>query len=612
MKHPVLARVFAVVLAILCLLMLLNGVSGFGKTEKAQQERAAFEAKYAQRIETYRALDEQVKSSISYDEAYEQYKAFLEQHDKDAAQHRTDTALYTAEKGGNTMGANMIWEAMPEVESAKQELAAAKAQLQSLEAAYMDNKGTIEETVATANQGIADCDQASAGLALLPAKLAPLLAEREKLPAMPIMPDDPLIVEDPGVFELSEPQRDEYVSMEEPTMPQKPTVLDPENPTEEEQQQLADFETQMQEYYERKGEYDRQIEEYEKALAAYNKAKQEYDQQLELFQKNDERQQKYDDDMTAYYRDLEEYSNAQREFQRLLYEQLAPEIELAQRIGEEMNTCVNNSQAIASATGMDIGGMGGADLGGFSLPSEADLVNMSPEQFMGQLQSAISMMRNGFQQIASGMGSIEGELANAQYKVAAGEKALKEGEHALKAQLENIWYNLEQLEEKADELKEEKEQLDLEALSLDKKLMETEELKALKNKHISTRQLLIQPPEVKRMVSEGGDLVQSAESYLESYRAETQRLYTGRRLLNLLAVIGGIAGILGIPTAYEKIRGRFWLLSPVVICLGCAIGADAINMRLGLGQMYTALFTAIFAALQLLILLPKEKVLPME
>ena len=161
MKHPVLARVFAVVLAILCLLMLLNGISGFGKTEKAQQERAAFEAKYAQRIETYVTLDQQVKTSISYDEAYEQYKALLEQHDKDAAQHRTDTALYTAEKGGNTMGANMLWEALPEVEGAKLELAAAKQQLETMEALYAEQAGEIAGIQAEAGSGASACALAS-------------------------------------------------------------------------------------------------------------------------------------------------------------------------------------------------------------------------------------------------------------------------------------------------------------------------------------------------------------------------------------------------------------------------------------------------------------------
>ena len=179
-------------------------------------------------------------------------------------------------------------------------------------------------------------------------------------------------------------------------------------------------------------------------------------------------------------------------------------------------------------------------------------------------------------------------------------------------QLANIWYNLGQLEEKADELREEKEKLDLEALSLDKELMETDELKLLKNRHISARQLLINIPEVKSSYAETEDLEVSARSYLEDYREETRRLNQGRRLINLLAVLGGVFGVLGIPGAYEKLRGRFWLIAPVLLCLGCAAAADWVNMRLGLGQMYTALFTAIFAVIDLLIILPRKKALPSE
>ena len=173
MKHQALARVFAVVLAVMCLLMLLNGATGFGKTETAQREREAFENKLAQRIENYRTLDGQIARSISYDEAYEQFKALSEQHAKDASQHRTDTALYTAEKGGNTMGANMIWEALPQVEGAKQELAEGKRKLEAMEAVYAENKGAIDGALQTAQTGEAACAAESARLDAVLAGLTP-------------------------------------------------------------------------------------------------------------------------------------------------------------------------------------------------------------------------------------------------------------------------------------------------------------------------------------------------------------------------------------------------------------------------------------------------------
>ena len=613
MKHPVLARVFAVVLAVLCLLMLLNGISGFGKTEKAQQERAAFEAKYAQRIETYVTLDQQVKTSISYDEAYEQYKALLEQHDKDAAQHRTDTALYTAEKGGNTMGANMLWEALPEVEGAKLELAAAKQQLETMEALYAEQAGEIAGIQAEAGSGASACVLASQNLGTALGKLQALMANPAQQPLED--PGDPgEKPEDPGEW-TEEPV--EKPDMEDPgpftETKQDPPKEDDYETKDEYDQACVEYRQYEEEYEQREQAHQRTVEEYQEAMAPYL----DYEQRHSAWEAQKAACENWEKASAekAYYDENHERIQAE-------YEAWEGQLSIAQQScgfaamqagsvlaqqGENLMSLGARAAAVAQAMGVDM--PSGMDLGG-------DMSGMSPGGDMMEniqlLQNALGQMQGAFGAISGGLSGIGGELANARAKVTAGEQALKEGEAMLKGQLENIWYNLGQLEEKADELREEKEKLDLEALSLDKQLMETEDLKALKNKHISTRQLLLGVPEVKRMVSENGDLVQSAESYLENYRAETQTLYTGRRFLNLLAVIGGIAGFLGIPAAYEKVRGRFWLLSPVLICLACAVGADAVNMRLGLGQMYTALFTAIFAALQLLIILPKEKTIPME
>ena len=613
MKHPVLARVFAVVLAILCLLMLLNGISGFGKTEKAQQERAAFEAKYAQRIETYVTLDQQVKTSISYDEAYEQYKALLEQHDKDAAQHRTDTALYTAEKGGNTMGANMLWEALPEVEGAKLELAAAKQQLETMEALYAEQAGEIAGIQAEAGSGASACALASQNLGTALGKLQALMANPAQQPLED--PGDPgEKPEDPGEW-TEEPV--EKPDMEDPgpftEIKQDPPNEDDYETKDEYDQACVEYRQYEEEYEQREQAHQRAVEKYQEAMApylAYEQRHSAWEAQkaaCENWEKASAEKAYYDENHERIQAEYEAWEGQLSMAQQSSgFAAMQAGGVLAQQ-GENLMSLGARAAAVAQAMGVDM--PSGMDLGG-------DMSGMSPGGDMMEniqlLQSALGQMQGAFGAISGGLSSIGGELAKAKAQVTAGEQALKEGEAMLKGQLENIWYNLGQLEEKADELREEKEKLDLEALSLDKQLMETEDLKALKNKHISTRQLLLGVPEVKRMVSENGDLVQSAESYLENYRAETQTLYTGRRFLNLLAVIGGIAGFLGIPAAYEKVRGRFWLLSPVLICLACAVGADAVNMRLGLGQMYTALFTAIFAALQLLIILPKEKTIPME
>ena len=66
-------------------------------------------------------------------------------------------------------------------------------------------------------------------------------------------------------------------------------------------------------------------------------------------------------------------------------------------------------------------------------------------------------------------------------------------------------------------------------------------------------------------------------------------------------------GVLGIPAAYELVRKRFLLMAPVLLCLVCAVGAAVLYKTLGVKEFYVALSTAIFALLQLLIVLPKAK-----
>ena len=158
MKHPVLGRVFAVVLAILCVILLVTGIRGFDKADAERAERLAYEEKYAGRIESYLALEEELAGSISYEQAQEEFDKLLDQHESDASQHRTDTALYTAEKGGNILGADLIWQAKAELKEAKGELEEANRLLASFENAYAAVKGDVAQIVA-----LASADAAASG-----------------------------------------------------------------------------------------------------------------------------------------------------------------------------------------------------------------------------------------------------------------------------------------------------------------------------------------------------------------------------------------------------------------------------------------------------------------
>ena len=597
MKHQALARVFAVVLAILCLLMLMTGVKGFGKADEELAERRAWEEKFAGRIQNYVELEAELAGSISYEQAQKELEKRLEQHEADASQHRTDTALHTAEEGGNQMGADMIWEAMPELWSAKGDLEEGKQQLAQKETVFANGKAEIAAQV---QNGLAACGAEKRSLAALPGSLYAYLAANPKpaLPEEPQMPAAPLAVEDPGTFTLTEPVRDDYVTAQAPDEPGEDADED----------ELAAYHAALKDYRallaEQEAAYTAAREEYDARKAAYDFQKQSYDSYPE-------RQSRYEEAMKQYQLDLAAYASAAAQLQAWYGGYVG-------LMGEELNTIASlagdlasaggSLSALASAMGADTGGTGGTGGGmGALMPSAEQLAALPPEAIAAALSAAVDGISAGFSQISAGLGAIEGGLAEARNQVFAAELALKKAEGELQSQLANIWYHLGELEKEAEGLAAEKETLDQEADALSKKLVENEALKDLTNRRNSARQLLLNVAEVKTESAGSGDIPGAAGSYLERCREKTQALYEGRRRVNLLAVLGAAAGILGIPGAYELTKKRVFLLAPVLLCLGFAAGADWLHVSLGLGQMYTALFTAIFAAIQFLIVLPKKK-----
>ncbi len=616
MKHPALARVFAVVLAILCLLLLSNGLVGLKKAAAENMERHAFEEKYAGRIENYLQLDEELSHSISYDEAYAELEKMIEEHESAAAQHRVDTALYSAGKGGSTMGANIIWEYLPEVKSARANLAGARAQFDSLEEAYAAVKGDIAQIQAQAGADAAAGSGEYAALAGAIQELAALYAAEPKLPEGFVLPEDPgEAPPQPVEPELAEPAAPEG---ERPIPPEKPGEDADEETAAAYQEALAAFEETNEPwiaYDVARGEYELAWENYRLQLAEY----EAYPARRENYEEAVRQQAEYESAHAAWEA---EFRSALEAFP------LGQSVAVLGQLAEDLQTLsartaeiVNTFKALSAAYGsMNMGGanFGGTELGGIDLAtlqrlaalSEMDYSNMTQEQLLDAARTvadALQTLSSSFGEVSDAFSAVDKILADASAALATAEQALSKAESTMYTELANIWYQLGELEKDKERLEQEKAELDEETSALSKRILETDELKRLKNRHISAKQLLINVPEVKKAFAESGDLPGSAAGYLEEYKQETEKLLRGKRVINVLALIGGVAGLAGIPAAYELIRSRFWLLAPVLVCLGCAAAADAINMQLGLGQMYTALFTAIFALIQLLILLPKKK-----
>ena len=208
MKYPALARVFSVAFAILGLLLLISGVKGFGKADAEYEDRTAYAEKYEDRIENYERLHAKLENSADYDETMAALKTFLNEHEKSAAKHKTDTAIYSATRGGLKMGETMIVSARAEMDEIARQLKDAKSRQAFLEGLLTEliasNKSKMPWLDALANTAAGyavDCWMADAKLtltvemlkALMEAEPSPYDIPPYEPPAPPVMPVLPMM-----------------------------------------------------------------------------------------------------------------------------------------------------------------------------------------------------------------------------------------------------------------------------------------------------------------------------------------------------------------------------------------------------------------------------------
>ncbi|MDY5564800.1 MAG: hypothetical protein SPF74_06230 [Candidatus Limivicinus sp.] len=554
MKHPALARVFSIVLAVMSLIMLLNGAVGFGKADVALKESLEQYRRIEEKTDTYEALSLQLKNSVSYEEALAELEALQEQHDDDAAQHRTDLATHTATMGGYELGAKMILEGKEQLAAAKAELEEGKALLAEKEQQFNQLSAAFEavEPLLTAaiNALSGSEEEYKAAIALIDALIAQIdviLANRPQLPELP----------------------------EEPTLP----IAPPED---------ADEET--------KAAYEQAMAVYQQLLDAFEKAMEEYEGNLA----------EYETALAAW----------EQEYQAVLSSVLADAGEVDSRI-QNGSALMNAALGQLPADVLDdLGGLGESDismpdLSNMSLEEiRAALVQLRAYLVAeGNVKTALEKALASLQsQLAEGQQAI----AQAKAQVLLGEKAMRKAEQELQHQLELLWYNMGQLEDETADLEADKLRLDQESEDLDRRLVSVDEKKEMEQKHRSARIVLMQEAGIASAVNAGGDLVESARAYIQNGRDGAQRHHGLLYAINALALAGGLLGLLSIPGSFEKTRRRLLLILPTVLCLVCALAADGLNMYLGLGQMYTALAAALAAAIHLATILPQNKTIIAE
>ena len=608
MKHPALARVFAVVLAILGLLLLITGVRGFSKTEEEREDRLAYEKKYAGRIENFRDLREELLGSADYDETMTALRRFVDEHEKAAAKHKTDTALFSSAKGGLKMGEDMIVSIRAQMNELKEQLhnassrrAFLEALLSELIASQKSNMPWLNALAGQSAQYATESYLQGTEITLVSTELRGLM-ENEPTPASvtaaPYEPPTP-----PVEMTLPALPAVEGFSFEDMEAAYAATATAYLDAAAAYQQAGAVFAQQMQDYYENAAQQTADRLNGMRPGGAVSDAAVSAEYTLAHGLWEDEcKTVKEQLDLNELRGSIQRLSSA---FTNLVQQANSISASFTGETGgiypdlEELAT-------LAATMSARLDRLKGSALSDLSNEDFLDLTD-DLEELFDLLTDAFIAISQNLDNPASMIAEIMDRLHITEELVRALDKMLDKADHEMQAQLEELWYQMGETEKDAVKLEAEKLGLDKEAVLLSKRTLDADALRDLRSRHATARQLLVNIPEVKARMTSDADLADSARAWLDTYAKETERLYKGRLLLNALAVFGGAMGMLGIPAAYELIRSRFMLLAPVLLCMLGAAGAEALNMALGLGQQYAALFTAIFALFQLLIVLPKAK-----
>ena len=142
MKHPVLTRVFAIFLAVLCLIMLFTSMNGLRTAEEDKTKNQETLSKLLQRIENYQQLSEQLAAS---ELSAEEYEKLLEEksaeHEELVNEHLKGLGEYTATKGGLVMGDRALREAEYAIHKAQQQYDQSLAAFNQYIVPYMQPAG---------------------------------------------------------------------------------------------------------------------------------------------------------------------------------------------------------------------------------------------------------------------------------------------------------------------------------------------------------------------------------------------------------------------------------------------------------------------------------------
>ena len=146
MKHPVLTKVFAIVLAVFAVVLLGASAIGIKETIEDHEDNLYTLDLLKLRVETYSELSEKLAGKKTYAELSAQYDNLTAEHEKASAKHRTDLAINTATRAGLKEAREQLFNAGGLLIEASKELKAGAAQIEEKKQAVGgDVDGAIEQ-----------------------------------------------------------------------------------------------------------------------------------------------------------------------------------------------------------------------------------------------------------------------------------------------------------------------------------------------------------------------------------------------------------------------------------------------------------------------------------
>lgn len=584
MKHPVLVRVFAIVLTILCLVMMLAGLLGLRSASRDRQRAYEDAGRLRDRAAAYTVALAALEDGTPYQEANENLQRHQAEHDKLASRHRSEMALYTATQSGLRSGTY----AMDQADAA---FAEGKRQYEAGLAEFNKQAAAFDAQVAQFQQG----KQQLLNFVSLYNAAAQLLQNAQ------------------GHAQNAHAMAD---------------LLDSGDPDARRQLTLAAYDGMLA-AADQSAALIQTIRDLSPTLDAIAEMDAgSLDSLSQLGQLGD---------LAGSDVQMPEIDPEQVRQIKEVYDQAWPQVK---ELIAQMDTLIPAMDAAAqNATGKSIAELrADAQAQRDAVASGEEDVPLSDDQFealrasyaasreliaaaqanadslLGQFQSVSDQIGGVLgaaqEQIAQAEGMLEqGKAAIEQGRAALAEagKQIEAGEKALYDARAMIWWQMGQQRQKAAKLEHEKARLDLESAQLKETEEAVEARKELEQNERSLRLMLLQREDVQTRADEGAALSDAAILAAAGVEENADFQWKGRSLAYLLLIAAGVLGILGLPAAFEKTKSRFLLLAPVLLCLLCAGAAEGVCLYLGRGSSYSALGGAIFALIQLLVSIPKVK-----